>query len=150
MVQYFAVLLILCISGGSLKTTSSPQQQNTEKVKDLCEVRNAWRSQTLYFTTFIIAIALCIPIYWKSFFSMIWQLLITVFPRPIIQLIGVLVFNVQFSVSNFHVFFVSTLNYKSCLLSTISSVFPRHPRIQWHAGNARRSRSSRTPGKGRY
>ena len=39
MVQYFAVLLILCISGGSLGTTTSPQQQNTAKLKDLCEVR---------------------------------------------------------------------------------------------------------------
>ena len=39
MVQCFAVLLILCFSGGSLGTTTSPQQQNTAKLKDLCEVR---------------------------------------------------------------------------------------------------------------
>ena len=39
MVQCFAVFLILCISGGSLGTTTSPQQQNTAKLKDLCEVR---------------------------------------------------------------------------------------------------------------
>ncbi|CAH3152265.1 unnamed protein product [Porites lobata] len=37
MVQCFAVLLILCFSGGSLGTTTSPQQQNTAKLKDLCE-----------------------------------------------------------------------------------------------------------------
>ncbi|CAH3176751.1 unnamed protein product [Porites evermanni] len=36
-VQYFAVLLILCFSGGSLETTISPQQQNTANLKDLCE-----------------------------------------------------------------------------------------------------------------
>ena len=40
MVQYFAVLLILCFSGGSQGTTTSPQQQNTANVKDLCEVWN--------------------------------------------------------------------------------------------------------------
>ena len=39
MVQNFAVLLIRCILGGSLGTTTSPQQQNTAKLKDLCEVR---------------------------------------------------------------------------------------------------------------
>ena len=39
MVQCFAVLLIICFSGGSLGTTTSPQQQNTAKLKDLCEVR---------------------------------------------------------------------------------------------------------------
>ena len=38
MVQYFSVLLILCISGVSLGTTTSPLQQNTAKLKDLCEV----------------------------------------------------------------------------------------------------------------
>ena len=38
MVQCFAVLLILCISGGSLGTTTSPQQQNTKKLEDLCEI----------------------------------------------------------------------------------------------------------------
>ncbi|CAH3177690.1 unnamed protein product [Porites evermanni] len=37
MVQYFALLLILCIAGGSLETTTTPQQQNTAKLKDLCE-----------------------------------------------------------------------------------------------------------------
>ena len=41
MVQYFAVLLILCFPGGSLGTTTSPQQQTTANLKDLCEVRNA-------------------------------------------------------------------------------------------------------------
>ena len=40
LVQCFAVLLILRISGGSLGTTTSPQQQNTAKLKDLCEVWN--------------------------------------------------------------------------------------------------------------
>ena len=40
LVQCFAVLLILCISGGSLGTTTSPQQQNTANLKDLCEVWN--------------------------------------------------------------------------------------------------------------
>ena len=39
-VQSFEVLLILCISGGSLGTTTSPQQQNTANLKDLCEVWN--------------------------------------------------------------------------------------------------------------
>ena len=40
MVQYFAVFLILCISDGSLGTTTSPQQQKSEEIKDLCEVWN--------------------------------------------------------------------------------------------------------------
>ena len=40
MVQCFAVLLILCIPGWSLGTTTSPQQQNTANLKDLCEVLN--------------------------------------------------------------------------------------------------------------
>ena len=40
MVQYFAVFLVFSFSGGSLGTTTSPQQQNTAKLKDLCEVRN--------------------------------------------------------------------------------------------------------------
>ena len=39
MVCYFSVFLIFSISGGSLGTTTSPQQQNTAKLKDLCEVR---------------------------------------------------------------------------------------------------------------
>ena len=34
---------ILCIFRGSLATTTSPQQQNTAKSIDLCEVRSAWR-----------------------------------------------------------------------------------------------------------
>ena len=41
MVQYFAVFLILSFFGGSLGTTTSPQQQNASKLKDLCQVRNA-------------------------------------------------------------------------------------------------------------
>ena len=41
MVQYFAVFLILSFFCGSLGTTTSPQQQNTAKLKDLCQVRNA-------------------------------------------------------------------------------------------------------------
>ena len=42
MVQYFAVSLILFFSGGSLGTTTSPQQQtDASKLKDLCQVRNA-------------------------------------------------------------------------------------------------------------
>ena len=40
MVQDFAVFLIICISGGSLGTTTSPQQQNTATLQDLCKVRN--------------------------------------------------------------------------------------------------------------
>ena len=40
MVQYFAVFLAFSFSGGSLGTTTSPQQQNTAKLKDLCEVWN--------------------------------------------------------------------------------------------------------------
>ena len=40
MVQYFAVLLILCISGASMGANTSPQQQNTANLKDLCEVWN--------------------------------------------------------------------------------------------------------------
>ena len=39
MVQCFAVFLIVCISGSSLGTTTSPQQQNNAKSKDLIEVR---------------------------------------------------------------------------------------------------------------
>ena len=38
MVQYFAVFLVFSFYGGSLETTTSPQQQNTAKLKDLCEV----------------------------------------------------------------------------------------------------------------
>lgn len=37
--QYFVVLLIFFISGESLGTTISPQQQNIQQTKDLCEVR---------------------------------------------------------------------------------------------------------------
>ncbi|KAM7433708.1 Collagen triple helix repeat-containing protein 1 [Porites harrisoni] len=37
MVQCFAVFLILCFSGGSLGTTTSPPQQNTANLKDLCQ-----------------------------------------------------------------------------------------------------------------
>ena len=40
MVHYLAVFLILCISGGSLGTTTSPQQQNTAKLKDLFHVNH--------------------------------------------------------------------------------------------------------------
>ena len=45
MVQYFAVYLILCISGCSQGTTSSPQQQQQQQqqqkqIKDSCEVSN--------------------------------------------------------------------------------------------------------------
>ena len=40
MVQYFAVLSILCISRESVVTTTLPQQQNTTNLKDLCEVWN--------------------------------------------------------------------------------------------------------------
>ena len=40
MVQYFAVFLVFSFSGGSLGTTTSPQQQNTANLKDLCEVWN--------------------------------------------------------------------------------------------------------------
>ena len=40
MVQNFVVFLIICISGGSLGTTTSPQQQNTAALQDLCKVRN--------------------------------------------------------------------------------------------------------------
>lgn len=39
MAQYFVVLLIFFISGESLGTTISPQQQNIQQTKDLCEVR---------------------------------------------------------------------------------------------------------------
>ena len=48
-VQCFEVLLILCISGGSLGTTTSPQQQNTARLKDLCEVWN----NMLFLLTFL-------------------------------------------------------------------------------------------------
>ncbi|CAH3189293.1 unnamed protein product [Porites evermanni] len=37
MVQYFAVFLILSFFGGSLVTTTSPQQRNDSKLKDLCQ-----------------------------------------------------------------------------------------------------------------
>ena len=40
MVQYFAAFMILSFSGCSLGTTTSPQQQTTANLKDLCEVRN--------------------------------------------------------------------------------------------------------------
>ena len=40
MVPYFTLLLILCVSGGSLGTTTSPQQQNATKIKESCEVRD--------------------------------------------------------------------------------------------------------------
>ena len=40
MVQYFAVFLILSFFGGSLGTTTSPQQQtDASKLKDLCQVK---------------------------------------------------------------------------------------------------------------
>ena len=39
MAQYFVALLIFFISGVSLGTTTSPQQQNIQQTKDLCEVR---------------------------------------------------------------------------------------------------------------
>ena len=39
MAQYFVVLLIFFISGESFGTTTSPQQQNIQQTKDLCEVR---------------------------------------------------------------------------------------------------------------
>ena len=35
-----------CIAGGSLETTTTPQQQNAAKLKDLCEVRNGWVKRT--------------------------------------------------------------------------------------------------------
>jgi len=39
MAQYFAVLLVLLLSVGSLATTAKPQvQQKTSTLKDLCEV----------------------------------------------------------------------------------------------------------------
>ena len=38
MAQYFAALLVLCLSVGSLGTTTKPQQQNTSASKDLCQV----------------------------------------------------------------------------------------------------------------
>ena len=37
---YFAVLLVLCGTGDSLETTTSPKQQNTGATKDLCEVQS--------------------------------------------------------------------------------------------------------------
>ena len=40
MAQYFVVLLIFFISGESFGTTTSPQQQNIQQTKDLCEVRD--------------------------------------------------------------------------------------------------------------
>ena len=39
MAQCFVVLLIFFISGESFGTTTSPQQQNIQQTKDLCEVR---------------------------------------------------------------------------------------------------------------
>ena len=50
MVQYFAVLLILCTSGGSLATATSLQQQKTANLKDLCEV---WNSFFFFLLTFL-------------------------------------------------------------------------------------------------
>ena len=47
MVQYFAVFLILSCTGGSLGTTTSPQQQNAANSKDLCEV---WKNNTVFLT----------------------------------------------------------------------------------------------------
>ena len=39
MAQYSAVLLVLCLTAGSLATTTKPQvQKKTEASKDLCEV----------------------------------------------------------------------------------------------------------------
>ena len=38
----FAVFLVFSLSGGSLGTTTSPQQQDTAKLKDLCEVWNSY------------------------------------------------------------------------------------------------------------
>ena len=49
MVQYFAVFLILSCTGGSLGTTTSPQQQNTANSKDLCKV---WKNNTVFFWHF--------------------------------------------------------------------------------------------------
>ena len=40
MAQYFVALLIFLISGESLGTTTSPQQQDIQQTKDLCEVRD--------------------------------------------------------------------------------------------------------------
>ena len=37
---YFAVLLVLCGTGDSLETTTSPQQQNAGDTKDLCQVQS--------------------------------------------------------------------------------------------------------------
>ena len=50
MVQYFAVFLILSCTGGSLGTTTSPQQQDAGNSKDLCEV---WKNNTVFFLTFL-------------------------------------------------------------------------------------------------
>ena len=49
MVQNFAVFLIICISGGSLGTTTSPQQQNTATLQDLCKVRNDYFTKVVNF-----------------------------------------------------------------------------------------------------
>ena len=46
MAQCFAVLLILSFFGGSLGTTTSPQQQNTANLKDLCKV---WNNYFVFF-----------------------------------------------------------------------------------------------------
>ena len=37
---HFAALLVLCGTGDSLETTTSPQQQNTGQTKDFCEVQS--------------------------------------------------------------------------------------------------------------
>ena len=37
---YFAALVVLCGTGDSLETTTSPQQQNTGDTKDLCQVQS--------------------------------------------------------------------------------------------------------------
>ena len=37
---YVTALLVLCGTGDSLETTTSPKQQNTGDTKDLCEVQS--------------------------------------------------------------------------------------------------------------
>ena len=37
---YFAALLVLCGTGDSLETTTSPQQLNSGGTEDLCEVQS--------------------------------------------------------------------------------------------------------------
>ena len=44
---YFAALLVVCGTGDSLETTTSPQQQNTGDTKDLCEVQS-WISNASF------------------------------------------------------------------------------------------------------